>query len=157
MSSHIAGQYNQVATVRPEPTFDNYQPYTESQEQALQLFKAIGSELVKSEQALIGPENPIPKGRLIILSGSPGVGKTHLIEALINEIKAKAPELLSQIYLLRGTPLGYVTSYDAVSYGSRFKERRIIIIDDLFSQKSSARELNDAVDVKPLASLVMGA
>jgi DNA replication protein DnaC len=82
-----------------------------------------------------------PAGLWLILVGSPGVGKTHLAVAIINErlrpgepaFYARVPDLLDY---LRAT---YAPS-SPVSYDQRFEQIRsapFLVLDDLGSQKTS--------------------
>jgi DNA replication protein DnaC len=147
----MSSPYNRIAEVRPGATFSTYYPDPAYPSQAamrdnlLTLSQAI---LAKAE-AILTEDYPFKQGRMIFISGPPGVGKTHLIEALINAVVAGNAQLSSKILLLRGN----FTRMHSGSFAD-FMGCPIVIIDDLYAERQSL-DMLDASDLSVLMRLVM--
>ncbi|MDR3423792.1 MAG: hypothetical protein P4M13_01760 [Alphaproteobacteria bacterium] len=86
---------NIINEVRPNSRFSNYDPQTSEQRAALEIVRAMAGSIIENAENLAAGRASFTDGALWVLSGGPGVGKTHLIEAFINEIREKTPALSS--------------------------------------------------------------
>jgi DNA replication protein DnaC len=157
----MQSQFNKVNGIRLTSTFEDYVPVTESQTAALKLFQAMSANLLENSDRIIKAhsdgESPFPAGMLFVLTDKPGVGKTHLLEAMISQATEQKPALKECIFFSKNTPLGYLTGYNLndAEFHRTFGADRIIIIDDLFSDKEDISKLCKATDIKPLMALIM--
>lgn len=157
-------EYNKLASetgLRETSTFEEYQIFDPSQAAALQVFENMSQSLIgnseKITDALTKKESPFDAGQLYIATGNPGVGKTHLLEAMLNKTLAEKPELREAIYFSKNTPLGFMLGYDLndTRFHRTFSKKRIIVIDDLFSNRSDVSELCRATEIPALMALIM--
>jgi len=137
---------NSKDDIRNNSVFAKYVPKTEAQTQALELAKSIAGALVDGEGKITITGNdyrthsPFDNSILYVLSGKPGVGKTHLIESILNDLKARAPSLYDISCLRRG-PLPFVASGSA--HDGDFDGKPLIFLDDVWADKSSVKDLNN--------------
>lgn len=143
---------NAINTVRPNSLFSNFSPQTPEQEEALRTFRNMADTIVSNEASFGHSGSPFTDGSLWVVSGKPGTGKTHLLEALINEVVSRAPSLRSQMYLLRDslTRHGVGTGIHDYSVDSK----PIIFIDDAFADHHSVETLHVRTDLQILMSLI---
>lgn len=139
---------NSLSQVRPSSTFESFKPFNDQQRNVLDTIKAIADQLIKKSEKIIGEEFPFDNAQMLILSGKAGRGKTHLIEALVNHIKEKSPDLLGKIFLARDD----FTRMNSVSCD--YNHLPIIIIDDMFSGCKSVDELHPRTDIDSLMKFV---
>jgi predicted ATPase len=141
---------NCVGAVRPESTFERYQPQTPAQREARLQLQRLADGLVAHEAAILASEHPFPRARLIFLWGTPGTGKTHLVEALINRVREKAPRLLHahKLHLSRND-----FTLEHVANVSTYEDAPIVVIDDLWSAHASLDRLN-TVDLRCFIAFV---
>jgi energy-coupling factor transporter ATP-binding protein EcfA2 len=115
---------------------------------ALQTAMAGMGRLVDSilahAETVLGQELPFKTGRIIVLSGPPGRGKSHLVEAFANELTERSPALAEKIFFLRRDLVHY--TYSLGSSEPYFADRPIGIIDDLFREHASIDRLGTAND-----------
>ena len=139
---------NQVARVRPSSRLDSYAPQTESQKLALANLTALAAAIVRKGDAISTEPHPFAHGRIIFLSGPPGVGKTHLVEGLVNEVLEKDPRLDGKVFLFRGDLNVYFTRT------SEFDGCPVVVIDDLYAELQSLDRLHPVPDIRSLMELV---
>jgi DNA replication protein DnaC len=142
---------NALKSVRPKSSFDSYKPQTEEQKEALAWMSGMADWLISLQDSFAGGSNPLEDGTLFFLSGQPGTGKTHLLEAVINDIRERAPELLDSIYLFRDK---FTSKFCSGVYEFSFDRKPIIFLDDLFSEHQSIGDLHDATDIPAISSLI---
>jgi DNA replication protein DnaC len=151
----VSNEYNTIRNVRPDCRFSNFQIKHPSQEKAFQLFKGLTGQLIAFQGQLTARDNPLPAGKLIVLTGKPGRGKSHLMEALVNEIAEKAPDLYRTLFF-GSMPLGYAVGYDPGRMNEQaFGGARIVLIDDLFREAATIDQVH-SIDIKSLMGLISG-
>lgn len=145
---------NRIKEVRPDSLFENYQPLTESQKKALAFFKNISSILTESDMAkrIISDEFPFPTAAFYVFSGKPGVGKTHLMEAVVNGLTAQNPKLRDRIFLLRDN---FTTMMYGMSGDNFFNNKPIILLDDLYAEIQGPEGLKGFGYVEKLTQFLM--
>lgn len=147
----MAFDRNEVRNIRPDSRFDTYVPKTDSQRDAMHTMKKLAQSLVDLQDVFKTSTNPFSKAAFFVLSGGPGLGKSHLLEALIHEVEESAPNVLDHMFLLRES----FTLHTIGGVGSStFDRRPIVLIDDLFSQHPSVDKLCPATDIKGLAQYI---
>jgi len=141
---------NEIEKVNPAHTFTAYQPSTPEQEKVLHAMQAIADELVLNAREFERATSPLKYGALWILSGATGLGKTHLMESIVNAVSRQSPDLLSQIYLARGNFVGNcllgVADYT-------FDKKKIILMDDVFAEYGSVDQFK-STDATALANII---
>ncbi len=137
---------NCIKQVRPNSTFNNFilDQATSTQRLAHDTFKKLANRLA-NHPPLLEYQYPFDNAQLFVLAGPPGTGKTHLIEALINEVTTENPELIDRIFLYRGVRLLIYLTHDFI-----YKRYPIVIVDDLLFGYNS---LND-VDHSAISELM---
>lgn len=142
MSNHRG---NQIHAVRPGSTFELYKPASPAQTEAHIQLQRLADGIVAKQDTVLAEEHPWPKAKLIFLWGPPGAGKTHLVEAVVNRVREKAPRLVKQrrIYLSR-----YSFTLEHIASVSTYDGAPIVIIDDIWAEYTSLNRLNDATDVR---------
>lgn len=140
---------NLVRQARPTSQFSTYQPQTDSQAEALKRFTALADAIARKSRSVVENTYPFEHGRIIFVSGNPGVGKTHLVEALINELTQREPDLVERIFLFRGN-----FTHANIANFSDFGGCPIVIIDDLFAERQSIEKLHPNVEIKVLMQLI---
>lgn len=140
---------NLVSQVRPSSRFDSYEPGTESQQEALERFTRLAAAITNSAEKILSSAYPFEHGRFIFVSGNPGVGKTHLLEALINEVTGNVPELARRIYLFRGR-----FTVRNISGISDFDKCPIVVVDDLYAEYQTIDDLHPRTDIKVLMEMI---
>lgn len=153
---------NVIHQVKRVNLFENFEPRNTSQRKALDVVQQLASSVIdKADHFHVSPTpfaampsstSPLANGCLWVISGGPGRGKTHLIEAFINEIADKAPKARDSIYLLRSSltlhGLGLKLREES------FDRKPIIIIDDAYSDKQSIDDLHPKTDLPVLMDLI---
>ncbi len=134
---------NLISQVRPSSTFNSFEKYDPEQEKFVQVVKRLADQIVAKADAICTQPYPFEHARLLIFWGEPGVGKTHLIEALVNHVKQAAPQVLAKMYLAREN----FTHANLSSTGS-YGNAPIVIIDDLFAESHGLDQLHDATDIR---------
>ncbi|MBY0359681.1 MAG: hypothetical protein K2W82_16890 [Candidatus Obscuribacterales bacterium] len=81
--------------------------------------------------------------------GGPGRGKSHLAEALINDVRIRAPDVYARMVLSRGE-----FYYDFQTDSNPYGEAPIVVIDDMFHNKSSVDELHSATEIQSFMNFV---
>ena len=93
---------NKMPTFNSLASFNNYFPQNETQQRAWASLAALAESIVRNQQAILQRDKPaFERGRLIVLQGRPGLGKTHLVEALINYVLWSVPTLRARMYFHR--------------------------------------------------------
>ncbi len=82
---------------------------------------------------------------MFFLHGKAGRGKTHLIEALINELKRRQPGIIGKIYLSRSN-----FTHANMSFPEKYNDCPIIIIDDIFVESNNINDLHPRTDIQSL-------
>lgn len=118
---------NRIEEVRPTSTFDTFDPNTTAQGLALQLMIGLSGRLLDLSDEIHKTDLPFHHGHLHILSGPVGIGKTHLMEALVNSM---TPEVRDRTFW---------TSKNAVHASSSNylflpKECCILLLDDWMNE-----------------------
>lgn len=148
---------NQIKQVRPTATFENYVPGTESQQQAYDMMLKVTNSVIGMQDKIMAEDNPFQRANLIFMSGAPGLGKSHLQEAMINKINREAPGVAQQkIYLMRDNFTSEFATF-IPTHENGFKKHPIILVDDLFANVSSASDLRPLSDGKAMHNFIMQA
>jgi len=140
---------NLVGQSRPSSLFSTYQPQTDSQQEALTRLVSLADAASRKLQALPGRPHPFSNGRIVFISGPTGVGKSHLVEAFINDLAEKELEVAKTVFLFRGD----FTSRN-VSGLDQFGNCPIVVIDDLYAKYQSIEQVHGGTDIKILMQLV---
>lgn len=137
---------NSIKDVRPDSTFDSYRPLTDSQKEAMKCMANLSESLIERQAAFEGQENPMPHAGVMVLVGGVGVGKTHLIESVINDISQRAPNLRNRCFLQRGS---LTTAVVGGSLERELTKTPILFVDDAYAEKQNLSDLSD-FDIKSL-------
>lgn len=136
-----------LSNIRPNSTFENFDPQNEEMGKIKDGLERLSNDI--SRRVVSGKNILVPgldTGKIINLQGNPGLGKTHLLEAIVNFLKNKGVEirdLESLIYFDR--QFGTTSLID--------QNHPIVLIDDLFKNTQSAGDLND-YQIKDFSKLV---
>jgi chromosomal replication initiation ATPase DnaA len=133
---------NKIEEVRPGSTFENFTPSTDSQSQVQELLQGLAQQVIEAKDTIATQTQPFGDACLIFLHGKPGRGKTHLVEALVNEIKAAAPKVFARMVLSRGR-----LYFDFQVNDNPYGDAPIVIIDDMFHDKQSVKDLHPATEL----------
>jgi DNA replication protein DnaC len=144
---------NALDEVRPESTFANYVPKTPSQTEAAQIFQKVAGLIIEQANNIRTSEYPFPHARLLSFFGGPGRGKSHLMEALVNDILQQAPDLKEKIFLLREDFTNAMRGQPGAALNA-FDGKPIILIDDLFSECQSVEDLHPKSEVMHLMRFI---
>lgn len=132
-------RYNMIDSVRRNATFQAYSPTHPSQEAAANHLNRLVTGLVAKQASIMCAPRPFERGRMIFLQGPPGLGKTHLLEAVVNALREQAPELHKATVMIPGnTFTTTVCSLDEEIYAPA----KIVLLDDLFQKYSSISDLS---------------
>jgi len=107
----------------------------------------LAQSIVLKKLLISTSSHPFDYGRIIVLQGKPGLGKTHLIDAFINFLLWSDPSLANAIYYGRRQ----LSSSDRDFFGGR----PIIILDDLFDQRQSIATLSAVLDIEPFMRFIV--
>ena len=145
---------NRIKEVRTSSTFANYVAHTEEQQHAYSMMTTVASQVIQLQETILAETNPFPRCNFIFMDGAPGVGKTHLQESFVNEVKEKAPELLEKICLFRGN---FTHAFMSFAWEKEFDQYPIMLIDDLFVQTANPTELHPNTDGAAMFNFMMQA
>lgn len=136
---------NLVDQVRPGSTFENFEIYDDVQGEAVGSLEMLADSIVEKQSAIVSQEYPFDAGRIIFLWSPPGRGKSHLVEAIVNRIRQRAPKLIEckHVYLSR-----YEFTLEHIASVYTYQGAPVVIIDDMFSDKQSIDQLSAYTDVK---------
>jgi DNA replication protein DnaC len=143
---------NHIRDIRPDSTFESYEPINEEQERARAALQDLASKL--SESAPDGTQlnlSRFRKGALLVLSGTVGTGKTHLLESFANTLINNRPDLANSMFFSCGDFLGTFSTQKFVP--ATVDNKSIILIDDVFSNRKTVDDL-DHIDVQSISSLM---
>ncbi len=141
--------YNKLAQVRPDCTFDRFELYCEEQLPIVARLQGLAEQIVSKGDQILSDEFPFAHGRIMFLTSDPGYGKTHLVEAVINHVADKRPELLGKMALSRGHFL-----HDHMTAASEYGGASVVIIDDIFSEHQSIDALHPATDLTSFMNFI---
>ena len=139
---------NSIDQVRSTSTFESFEPQNEVQEKAKQIMQDLVSKILTKVESASGKLN-FDHARLISISGKPGLGKTHLLEAFINEFRNNDIDPENLIYLSRGNFTGQNFMGDFA-----FDGKPIIVIDDLFSEHQSVDSFSSIIDIDTISKFL---
>jgi len=143
--------YNEIDNIRPTSRFDGYKPSTDIQSQALQTMQGLAQNFIHLKDQFAKSSNPFASGAFFVLSGGPGRGKSHLLEALIQDVSEHAPNVKDRMFLLRKS----FVSHTITGVGKQtFNDCPIVLIEDLFSDHQSVESLHPATDIKYLSQYI---
>lgn len=138
----MAYSENNIEEVRPGSTFENFTPSTDSQSRVHELLQGLAQQVIEAKDTIATQTQPFGDACLIFLHGEPGRGKTHLVEAFVNAIKAAAPEVFARMVLsCDRLYLDYLYS------SNPYDDAPIVIIEDLFHDKKSVSDLHTGADI----------
>jgi DNA replication protein DnaC len=144
--------YNRIGEVRPSSTFASFKTYGEHAQRQQQIandLMALADQVVSAAPLFATERCPFPHAQMFFLYSGPGRGKSHLVEAIINWIKEKAPQMLPRVALSRSRFMVDISVPDP--YG----DCPLVIIDDLFADKSSLDEIGD-YEISKIITFIMG-
>jgi len=130
---------NAIQSVRPYSTFASYVVKTPEQEQAKAAFMQLSEALVQGAPQFQSGQNPIPNAAIYSMAGGPGIGKTHLMEAVINDVHQRAPDLFNSLFLMREN---FTHATMTAIFDHTFGRKPIILIDDLYSDTQSVEKIS---------------
>ncbi len=133
---------NCIDQVRPTARFTELDRYSEELSIIADRVERLAHVLISLEEKITSAQYPFDHAQMLILWGLPGRGKTYLIEALINEIKDKAPNMLRMIYLARSD-----FTLDNIALPFDYDRKPIVIIDDLFAKYQAVHDLHPRTDI----------
>ncbi len=134
---------NKIDQVRPGSTFEAFEIYDPEQQKVVDLLKRVADQLIGLTERVLNEEFPFDNGKVLFLWSKPGFGKTHLVEAFINRVKAANPELLTRMFLSRGS-FRKDFDYDIYPYGTGTP---VVIIDDMFHDMQSVNQLHPSLEL----------
>jgi predicted ATPase len=134
---------NKIAEVRPGSTFDTFKVYDPAQQQVVDLLGNVADQVIARTPRILEEEFPFDNGKILFLWSEPGRGKTHLVEAFINRIRAADKRLAKKMVLSRGR-FYFDFQLDINPYG----DASIVIVDDMFHDKMSIGDLHPATEVQ---------
>ncbi len=145
------GSYSEdkMHQVRLDCRFENFTAMHDSQAQAKAFLFELANQVVDAAPVLAADPHAFRRATLLFLHGKPGRGKTHLVEAFINEVLERAPGLRSLMVLSRGRFM-----YDYQTTDSPYGDSSIVIIDDMYHDKMDVRELHPATDVRSFMKFI---
>lgn len=140
-----------------EDTFESYYPTTDQQEQAKKSLLDLANEIIACKDRDRVWEL-FRGGKLIVLSGSPGTGKTHLLRSFVRKIVAERPEFSELFYVEFGNMAGAQISQDdtinSISWRSFPRGNYPIgVIDDAFFDVSNIDRL-DGIAIGNIVKLI---
>jgi len=138
---------NSVRDIRPASRFETYRAVTESQQQALDLCRAFAEEVAGADAR---ERMPFPSASLLSITGPPGVGKSHLLEAIVAHVAEVNPGMAGRILLHRRQPGG--STIPGSSYGFP-----VVLIDDAFSSLDDAGMIVYGLDGEDLIRQLLDA
>lgn len=144
-----AYSHNSIKDVRPGSTFELFVPKTDSQRQAFEAAKKIAESIVRNADSYASGMSPLASAKLLMLDGPPGVGKSHLIEAIINYVATHAPQACGAIYLSR-----YNFTHEHLSDGYDYEHKPIVFLDDLYVEHVDPRRMHIATDLRAMSSWI---
>lgn len=131
---------NKVDKVDSTNTFNSYKINNESQENAVKKLKKV-CEYIKETKA------DFKQARAMFIHGGPGLGKTHLLNSIVNECQ----EFKDNICFLRSN----IDSTFGMIYDGMIPEHKtILMLDDMFSEYHSIDQLHPATDIRSLINLI---
>lgn len=138
---------NLVDQVRPMSTFENFEVYDDRQREAVDNLTRLADSIVEKQAAVAASEYPFAAAKIVFLWSPPGRGKTHLVEAIVNRVRQRAPKIVHarRLYLSRYN-FTYLHQVGADTYG----KAPIVVNDDMYSEYQSASDLHQATDVPAL-------
>ncbi len=137
---------NAIKDRRPNSRFSTYTPETPSQQQALDLAKAVVDEICPAvtnynpTNAFSNVPSPFAQGLIVAFTGNVGTGKTHLMEAMINEIADRTGPMERFAYLSAGNMRSEATVYGMQN--STFNGMPLVFVDDAFKEYASAAHID---------------
>lgn len=139
---------NKISQVRPGSTFEAFEVYDPEQQKVVDLLTKVADQLVARADRVARDEFPFDNGKVLFLWSEPGFGKTHLVEAFVNRVKAARPELLKRMVLSRGR-FYFDFQINDNPYGVP-----IVIVDDMFHDKQSVADLHPATELASFMKFV---
>lgn len=154
---------NQIQDIRPDCTFANYVAQNENQTSAAQHLQSLTQLLVDNRGMFASAStsrsfgaaarsSPFPNGMIVFIHGTPGTGKTHLVEAVVNKLKSEAPEVLDDVFFYRGE-LQYPILDGSDNLHLDYGHKSIIMLDDLYANKQSLNHA-DSADYKRISAFL---
>jgi hypothetical protein len=130
---------NPIADHTFNGTFADFELYSQDpgQKSTVELMQRLAGRVVGYAPKLVADENPFEEGKILSIVSEPGRGKSHLVHAFLNQIKADDPRALAKICF-------HSPAFKSGPF--RPAETPILIIDDLFSGDSattSVKQLGD--------------
>lgn len=128
---------NEVTRRNRHASLTTFVPQTARQREIADNIGKLAKMLIRRAPEIIGSEaSPFPSGAILVLTGPPGRGKSHLMEGLIGDVLTEAPGLESKILLSRESLFS--------NFGSavpRWHSWPLVFLDDVFSDEQSVSSL----------------
>ncbi len=144
------GHKNIVGEVRQSSTFDSFVPQNKTQKKVADDLRQLADNIAKHPR-ILDAGSPFEQGRIIVLWGGPGVGKTHLLEATINHIRVVNPAAVKRMYMSR-----FPLTHEHISYSNGFDYNgcNVVFLDDVYSEFTDLSRLSDVTDIPSFMKLV---
>lgn len=107
------------------------------------LLITLVEQLVSYQEVIASERHPFADASLLFVYGAPGRGKTHLVEAFINELRMRAPRVYKRLVLSRGR-----FCFDYQIGDNPYYDAPIVVIDDMFHNKMSVFALHPATEIE---------
>lgn len=133
---------NKLNEVRPSNNFSNFEAQTKSQKNVFELLQRLAQQVVDCRDVIANTEKPFAEPCLLFLWGEPGRGKTHLLEAFVNQICREAPDVYRRMVMSRGR-----FYYDYQITDNPYGDAPIVVIDDMFHDKMSVADLHPNTEI----------
>ncbi len=133
---------NKLDEVRPSNNFSNFEAQTKSQKNVFELLQGLAQQVVDCRDVIANTEKPFAEPCLLFLWGEPGRGKTHLVEAFVNQIRHEAPDVYRRMVMSRGR-----FYYDYQITDNPYGDAPIVVIDDMFHDKMSVADLHPNTEI----------
>ena len=124
---------NIINTIRPSSTFESFRK-VEGTEEAYNALYAFTEKLMASQDRLAKEAYPFAHAQLVTLTGPVGTGKTHLLEAIVNQLRPY-PGILKRVSFVR-KDVYYAYQLDQAPFG----QTAILLWDDFLSDHQTLAE-----------------
>ncbi len=132
---------NNIDTVNSKNTFESFVPRDASQETAHRMMSNVAKAIIKNENTIVSNVAAFAEPSLFWLSGPTGVGKSHLMDAVVNMTKAEAPRVTdaNRVLVFRDN---FTREFIGGLDPRVFEKHTIILVDNLFDECETVSDLD---------------